>query len=128
MLTENARMCILLISTDITIFLVIEQFLAHQVFLKIKGFSEKTQTRKLYRNIYLLLLLLFVVVLEDYLEPSKKFLRTDMTEFNFKAAQKMKFSIKDFFSKYEQIRRFTKFTGKHLAKVSFLIKLQTSGV
>ena len=46
-----------------------------------------------------------------------------MTEFNFKAAQKMKFSIKDFFSKYDQIRSFTKFTGKHLCQSLFFNKV-----
>ena len=51
-------MCILLVSTDIMIFLVIGQFLVHWVFLTVEAFSTtttKTQARELYRNIYFLL-------------------------------------------------------------------------
>ena len=36
-------MCILLVSTDIIIFLVIEQFLVHWVFLTIEAFSTTTK-------------------------------------------------------------------------------------
>ena len=112
--------------------LVIEQFLT---------FLEKLLTRELYINIYLILLLFFVLFLEKILEPLKKstefnsklkkfkfrIIQVSVLEFVANTAQKMKFSIKNFFSKCDEIRKKLRIWS-HLLKKSLMENFIFGGV